>query len=148
MTNRTSFRDISLDLNGHEFETLAAIDDPIKFQRVSILEYDFSRDGALYLHDKAIKGGEVTVLMHATSNSAIRCLRWFAERQNDVHLEFEGTYQDSELGFALRLLGGAMIECDPIIVPKKNFEVMFVFEEFLPNVDGANFTPPPRIQNR
>ena len=143
MTNTTNFRHIEMDINGHVVQNWADEDPPVEFEGIDMVDVVFGRDGAMYVNDKAMLGGEVKIMLLPTSPTALRCIRWFAERQNDRRLTFEATYQDTALNYGMRMVGGVLKQCDPIIVPGKTYEATFVFERFIPDVDGARFNPPP-----
>ena len=146
MAGQTNFRQIRLSLNGHIFRNWSDADPPVTFEKMDMLDFKYGRDGALYVNDKAIKGGTVDVSLLPTSPSAVRLLRWLAQRQNDARLTFKGTYQDTAAGYTLRLLGGYLKMCDPTIVPGKNFEAQFLFEQWVPDVDGVSFNSVPLAQ--
>ena len=145
MSTTLSFRHISFQVNGHEFTAWADEDPPVDFDKVDLLEITRGRDGTLYTSDKGVRGGNVTVKLLPTSPSAIRCLQWLNESLQDEDLDFEAIYADSRLGIALTLQGGKLMGCDPTIVDGKTFECTWVFEEFVPDVDGATLAPGPAV---
>ena len=87
--------------------------------------------------------GEVNIKLLPTSTSAKRVVRWFAERQRGARLYFSGSYGDPEINFHVQLKGGLLKQCPPSVVPNKTFEVIFEFEEIIPDYDGATFAGAP-----
>ena len=83
MADQLGFRQIRLTLNGHVFQKWSDADPPITFEKLDMLDFTYGRDGALYVNDKAMKGGTMDVSLLPTSPSAVRVLRWFTQRQND-----------------------------------------------------------------
>ncbi len=140
MADQLGFRQIRLVLNGHPFQKWSDADPPVTFEKMDMLDFTYGRDGALYVNDKAMKGGTMDVSLLPTSPSAVRILRWFTQRQNDRRLQFSGMYSDTAIGYSLRLLGGFLQQCDPTIVPGKMYEAQFRFENWVPNVDGVAFS--------
>ena len=146
MTTTLSSRHINLILNGHRFTGYAEDDPPVEFPDMDLVETVTGRDGAMYANDTAMLGGDVTVKLLPTSESSKQVLRWLAQRQRGERLEFEGEYGDTALGYDVVLRGGVMKTCAPATVPGKTFEVVFAFEELIPNYDGARFAAAPQTR--
>lgn len=145
MATHLSWRHIELILNGHRFQGWSDDDPPVEFPDIDLVNVVTGKDGAAYYSDTGMLGGEVTIKLLPTSESAKRCLRWLEERDSGARLEFEGTYGDSEIGFSAALRGGALRTCRPATVPDQNFEVVFHFEEIIPDYDAAQFSPAPAV---
>lgn len=138
-----SWRQIQLLLNGHRFTGFADEDPAVEFDSVDLAEITTGRDGTLHADDTGVLGGPVTIKLLPGSESVKQCLRWKAERDRGEHTEFEGTFADPTLGFSAALRGGIFMSCPTMTVPGQTFEVVFHFEEIVPDADGANFSPSP-----
>lgn len=138
-----SHRHIELVINGHRFDGYADDDSPVEFPDMELVDTQRGKDGTLYGTDTAMIGGEVTVKLLPVSQSAIRVLRWFDEIQRGARLEFEGNYGDAELNYSAQMRGGFLKRCPAMIDPGKTFEVVFEFEQIIPDMDGARFAPAP-----
>ena len=137
MATTLSFRHVSLQINGHSFSGWADEDPPVDFESLDLLEATFGRSGDMYISDRGKRGGEVTVKLLPTSPSAVRCLQWLNESLKDADLDFNGIYADTKLNIGLTMKNGKFKMCDTTVVDGKTFECTWLFEELIPDVDGA-----------
>ena len=143
MTTQTSHRKCTLELMGETVTGLADDDPPVEIPQIEMITTKFGQDGTMYAHNLEILGGELMVKLLPTSPWCKKMLRWMAEMQNGMRLDFTGTYGDSELGFSTQLEGGVMTKCPPAVIPNQTFEVSFMFEEMRPQYDSAKFAASP-----
>lgn len=140
-----SSRHAELTINGHRFTGFSDDDPPVEFPDIELITTMRGRDGAMYASDTAIQGGEVTVKLLPTSQSAKQVLRWMTEILRGGRMLFQGSYADTELGYSVQLKGGMLKTAPPSVVPGKTYEATFEFEQLLPDYDGANFAPAPQV---
>ena len=144
MPNILSDRHVECIINDHRIEGWADESPPIDFPEIEMIEAMYGRDGTLYGAETGRQGGEVTLKLLPASRSAIRFMRWFAERQRGGRITFEGTYGDNELGYSMQMKGGLFRMLRPMIVSRQVVNVGLVFEQLIPNFDGVEFDPAPQ----
>ena len=145
MANFLSTHHTELIIGGHRFEAFSDDSPPIDFEGHELWELTQGRDGANYYAHNGQLGGKVMVKLLPISRSASYCLKLLAGWERGDEDILQGTYGDPTHGFSLQLKDGVLWQCDPIVVPEKTFEVTFHFEQWVPEADGMNFNPAPRL---
>ena len=78
-----------------------------------------------------------------TSVTASDWLREHARIQTGEVVKWDGVWSDSNLGYSTLMRGGVLTKAPPGIHPGKNCEFTFIFEQLIPQFDGASFDPAP-----
>ena len=138
-----SWRHISLVIGGYEFSGFAGDDQPVVFPTIEMVDPQFGKDGVLYGVDTGMLGGEVSVKLQMASGGVKQCLQWLAQRHKGVRRSFDGNFGDTELGFSVQMKGGLLKSCMSAGTPGGTFEATWVFQEIIPDYDGAQFNSDP-----
>lgn len=134
-----SHRHIKMTINGIRITGFADDDQPVSFPNIEMVDPKFGKDGSLYGTDTGMLGGEVTIKLLPAAPFVKQCLNWMAERHKLVRRTFYGTYGDNQLNFQISMLGGMLKSCTSASTPGQTFEIVFVFEELIPDYDNAKF---------
>ena len=143
MTQILSHQGITFRLNGHRFRGFSDDDRPIEFSTPEMFTRKRGKDGTLYGMATGMVGSEVRVRVAPTSPSAVWALGEKAQLNRGARTIYDGTYSDEQLGYAASLRGGIFVSCPPAIEPDVTFEILFEFEQVIPDVDGAQSDMPP-----
>ena len=144
MADILSHRDIECIIMGHRVEGWATDDPPIEFPSIDLMNVETGRDGTVYGTDTAMLGGEVKLKLLPTSRTALWFLIRLQERNKGVKRIFAGIYSNIALNYSVSMRGGLLKMMTPIIVQGQTFEPTIHFEELIPDVEAATFSPAPR----
>ena len=134
-----SHRHQKLVLNGDLVTGLSDDDPPVDIPQIEVAKATFGADGTMYAVGTAMAGGEVTVKLLPVSPQVATWMQLFAQIQRGAKIIWNGTYEDFELGYGCKLIGGVLLEAPPNIVPGQNAEFKFSFEQLVPEFATAQF---------
>ena len=143
MATILSHQGITFRLNGHRFRGFSDDDRPIEFSNPEMFTRKRGKDGTLFAMATGMVGSEIRVRLAPTSPSVVWALGEKAQLNRGARTIYDGIYSDEQFGYAATLSGGIFVSCPPAIEPDTTFEILFEFEQVIPDVDGALADNPP-----
>ena len=134
-------------INGHRVQGWADEDVPVEFPKDELNNITRGRDGSLYGTDTGNVGGRVTFRVAPTSPSAHWFIKQWEKRVRGERIIYEGSYGDTEQGNSVSFAGGILVQAPPMIEPGQTYEAILEFEEIHSDIDGAQSSAPPVLQN-
>lgn len=144
MAEILSYRLLRLSLNGHRVWGFAPVDEPVTLEGTEDL---FTRtrgpDGTLITSSSGYVGGELTIHLLPTSQSAL----WFVRERQRVRRGM-ARYIDGNLtldDLSAQLRGGVLVDAPPVIIPKKHYVATIDFEVVNVQMEGVRYSPAPSV---